>query len=108
MGPSNPREYQDVISTLDRLAPLAESTGGSVRRIAQNKGDMKIPILIARAESSRYAGDDFIALKDTKSETLIGLSLYPLLQGGWGLLVLGLGLLALWIAEAGGFRRFIR
>jgi len=108
VGPSNPREYQDVISTLDRLAPLTESTGGSVRRIAQNKGDIKIPTLIARAESSRYAGDDFIALKDTKSETLIGLSLYPLLQGGWGLLVLGLGLLALWIAEAGGFRRFIR
>ena len=108
VGPSNPREYQDVISTLDRLAPLAESTGGSVRRIAQNKGDMKTPTLIARSESSRYAGDDFIALKDTKSETLIGLSLYPLLQGGWGLLVLGLGLLSLWIAEAGGLRRFIR
>jgi hypothetical protein len=108
VGPSNPREYQDVISTLDRLAPLADSTGGSARRIAQNKSDMKIPTLVARTETARYAGDDFIALKDTKSETLIGLSLYPLLQGGWGLLVLGLGLLALWIAEAGGFRRFIR
>ena len=69
VGPSNPREYQDVISTLDRLAPLAESTAGSVRRIAQSKGDMKIPMLIARAESSRYAGDDFIALKDTKSDS---------------------------------------
>lgn len=107
-GPSNPREFQDVLSTRDRLVTLSESTGGSARRIAENPGDMKVPNIIARGNTSRFAGDDFIALKDTKSETLLALSLYPLLQGLWGLLALGLILIALWISEAGGWRRLFR
>ena len=107
-GPANPREFQDVLSTKDRLLSLAERTGGSVRRVAENPGELNVPRIIARAEASRYAGDDFIALKDTKSETLLALSLYPLLQGGWGLLALGLLLIALWVSEGGGWRRMFR
>lgn len=107
-GPSNPREFQDVLSTRDRLLTLFESTGGSVKRIAEMSGEFKVPNIIARENTSRFAGDDFIALKDTKSETLLALSLYPLLQGLWGLLALGLMLIALWISEAGGWRRLFR
>lgn len=107
-GPSNPREFQDVLSTRDRLLTLFESTGGSVKRIAETPGEFKVPNIIARENTSRFAGDDFIALKDTKSETLLALSLYPLLQGLWGLLALGLMLIALWISEAGGWRRLFR
>ena len=107
-GPANPREFQDVISTRDRLLAFSENTGGSVRRIAENQGDMKVPNIIARSDTTRYAGDDFIALKDTKSETLIALSLFPFLQGAWGLLALGLMLFALWLSEAGGWRRLFR
>ena len=33
VGPENPREFQEVVSTPDRLKPLAEATGGTVRRI---------------------------------------------------------------------------
>lgn len=107
-GPSNPREFQDVLSTRDRLLTLFESTGGSVKRIAEMSGEFKVPNIIARENTSRFAGDDFIALRDTKSETLLALSLYPLLQGLWGLLALGLMLIALWISEAGGWRRLFR
>lgn len=107
-GPSNPREFQDVLSTRDRLLTLFESTGGSVKRIAETPGEFKVSNIIARENTSRFAGDDFIALKDTKSETLLALSLYPLLQGLWGLLALGLMLIALWISEAGGWRRLFR
>ena len=107
-GPSNPREFQDVLSTRDRLLTLFESTGGSVKRISEMSGEFKVPNIIARENTSRFAGDDFIALRDTKSETLLALSLYPLLQGLWGLLALGLMLIALWISEAGGWRRLFR
>ena len=80
-GPSNPREFQDVLSTRYRLLTLSESTGGSVKRSAETPGEFKVPNIIARENTSRFAGDDFIALKDTKRETLLALSLYPLLQG---------------------------
>ena len=33
VGPSNPLEMQDVVSTTEKLRPIAEATGGSVRRI---------------------------------------------------------------------------
>ena len=35
VGPENPREFQDVVSTPERLRPLAEATGGTVRRIGK-------------------------------------------------------------------------
>ncbi|MBM3637097.1 MAG: hypothetical protein FJX04_08460 [Alphaproteobacteria bacterium] len=107
-GPSNPREFQEVLSTRDRLLTLFESTGGSVKRVAETPGEFKVPNIIARDNTPRFAGDDFIALKDTKSETLLTLSLYPLLQGPWGLLALGFMLIILWISEAGGWRRLFR
>ena len=34
VGPANPRELADVFSDTERLRPIAEATGGSVRRIA--------------------------------------------------------------------------
>jgi hypothetical protein len=37
IGPANPAEFQDVISTTDRLAPIAEATGGSVQRVSQRQ-----------------------------------------------------------------------
>lgn len=97
-----------MLSTRDRLLTLFESTGGSVKRIAETPGEFKVPNIIARDKTSRFSGDDFIALKEAKSETLLALSLYPLLQGLWGLLALGLMLITLWISEAGGWRRFFR
>ena len=38
IGPANPAEFQDVISTTERLAPIAEATGGSVRRRRRDGG----------------------------------------------------------------------
>ena len=39
VGPENPREFQDVVSTSDLLKPLAQATGGTVRRISAGAGD---------------------------------------------------------------------
>ena len=33
VGPENPLEYQEVVSTTEKLRPLAESTGGSSKRL---------------------------------------------------------------------------
>ena len=34
VGPDNPLELQEVVSTTEKLRPLAEATGGGVRRLA--------------------------------------------------------------------------
>ena len=39
VGQENPLEMQDVVSTTEKLKPLAEATGGSVRRISAGAGD---------------------------------------------------------------------
>ena len=39
VGQENPLEMQDVVSTTEKLRPLAEATGGTVRRIAAGPGD---------------------------------------------------------------------
>jgi hypothetical protein len=38
VGPENPREFQEVVSTTEKLRPLAEATGGTVRRIGTAHG----------------------------------------------------------------------
>ena len=39
VGPENPLEFQEVVSTTEKLRPLAEATGGSVRRLAARPDD---------------------------------------------------------------------
>jgi hypothetical protein len=43
VGVENPREVREVISTLDKLRPLAEATGGSVRRISAGGEEIALP-----------------------------------------------------------------
>ena len=38
VGPENPLEMRDVVSTPEKLRPLAEATGGSVRRLSTGSG----------------------------------------------------------------------
>ncbi len=62
VGPANPRELVDVFSDTERLRPLAEATGGSVRRLAEAGGGLAIPRLqIAR--SGRLSGSDWIGFR---------------------------------------------
>lgn len=49
VGPENPREFQDVVSTTDKLRPLAEATGGTARRLATQGDD------VGAAASRRHA-----------------------------------------------------
>ncbi len=108
VGPANPREFQDVLSTTDRLAALAEMSRGSVRRVADQPKDAHVPTILTLSDATRYAGADFIALRDTKSETVLGIKLWPLLQGVWGVLLLVGALVALWVGEFGGFQKLRR
>ena len=64
VGPENPREFQEVVSTTEKLRPLAEATGGTVRRIgAGSGGDITLPRIVAMRDSPIYGGSDYAAIK---------------------------------------------
>jgi hypothetical protein len=101
VGPANPREYQEVASTTDKLRPLAEATGGSVRRVATAAGDTpRIPTIVALSGATRYAVGDTMGIKVTDASVVRGMGVLPVFLGFAGLVLLAASLLATWLSEA--------
>jgi hypothetical protein len=99
VGADNPREFRDVVSTLEVLRPLAEATGGSVRRLANEQGALMLPRFVRMSDSAAYAGRDYIGLRRRGVSEVQGVSRVPLGIGLMGLIVL-LGTVVLaWVWE---------
>ena len=108
VGLVNGQEFADVLSTPDKLADLAQATGGSIRRLAAHEGDaIHLPQILRMRGSSSYAGADYIGLKRNDLSRLTSLASTPLGLGFPGLLGLGGFVLLLWLREAfpKGWRR---
>jgi hypothetical protein len=100
IGPENPRELADVFSDTERLRPLAEATGGSVRRLESGSGDgLVVPRIAAVRSGARMWGADWIGLKPSDSAVVRGVSVYPLGLGLVGLGALLGAVLAAWLVE---------
>ncbi|HWT29748.1 MAG TPA: hypothetical protein VN240_01845, partial [Propylenella sp.] len=99
MGPANPAEFQDVISTTERLAPIAEATGGSVRRIGDGSG-VSLPRISAVSSRAPAEGRDWIGLRRSEATVLKSVDQLPLLGGLLGLALLVGSFAALWFREA--------
>ena len=100
VGPENPREFQEVISTTDKLKPIAEETGGTVRRIGTSGTDaVTLPRFAAMRESPLYGGSDYVGIKRTGASVVTGVGVAPLAIGFIGLLVLLGSVLAGWLWE---------
>jgi hypothetical protein len=99
VGPANPREFQRVASTTDLLKPIAEATGGSVRRVVNDGGAVTVPRLLAVAAGERATGDDWIGVREPAASVVRGLHILPLMAGIIGLLLLIGGLAATWARE---------
>jgi hypothetical protein len=97
IGPANPAEFQDVVSTTERLRPVAEAMGGSVRRLEADGGIPRISVVSARAPAS---GRDWIGLRRSQASVLKSVDRLPLLGGVLGLALLAGGFVALWYREA--------
>jgi hypothetical protein len=104
VGPENPIEFQDVLSTLDKLKPLAVATGGGARRLAGAGGAIVLPRLAAMYDSPVYSGDDFIAVRRTQASELRGIGVLPMAIGFLGLALLLGGILVGWLVEGRRFR----
>ena len=105
VGPENPLEFQEVVSTPEKLRPLAEASGGSVRRLSARAGDpIDVPRIVAMHSSPVYAGADYIGVKRTGASELIGVAETPLAAGFLGLAALLGALIWVWFREGGGAR----
>ena len=106
VGPENPREFQEVVSTTEKLRPLAEATGGTVRRIADgDTGAIAMPRLLEMRDSPIYGGSDFVAVKKTGASEVKGIGFVPLAIGFLGLLVLLGSVILTWLYEGRGGAR---
>ena len=102
VGPENPREFQEVVSTTEKLKPLAEATGGTVRRIADGPdGAITMPRLLEMRDSPIYGGSDYAAIRKTGASEVKSIGFSPLAIGFLGLLVLLGSIVFGWLYEGG-------
>jgi hypothetical protein len=89
VGPENPREFREVVSTTQKLRPLAEETGGTVRRLSKDaSGEIALPRVVEMRDASMFGGADYIGIKRTGASTLKGVEVAPLAIGPWAMLAL--------------------
>ena len=99
VGPQNPREYTDVLSTASLMRPISETTGGTAQRLRDLGGELDVPRIVAMREARSYAGNGWIGMKITDASTLKGVDRLPLLFGLLGLAILLGALSMMWYRE---------
>ena len=99
LGPANPREFQEIASTTERLQPIAGATGGSVRRIAKDDGGLELPRLLQVRAGARASGSDWIGVREANASVVRGLNMFPVFAGLIGLLLLMASVTAAWARE---------
>jgi hypothetical protein len=103
VGPQNPREFQDVVSSTETLRVLAETKGGTVRRIASGtRGEIVMPRITALRDGLVYGGADYAAIKRTGASEVKGIGSMPLAIGFLGLALLLGSTVAAWVHEGRG------
>ncbi len=99
VGPANPREFAEVTSTTEVLAPFTAATGGDARRLTDTAGDLALPRIVAMRSSETYRGDDWLGLKMRDASVVRGIGVLPMFAGLLGLLLLVGALAATWARE---------
>ncbi|NVK35442.1 MAG: hypothetical protein HWE23_13230 [Rhodobacteraceae bacterium] len=99
IGPQNPLEFTDVISTTDKLSELTELTGGSTQRLLGTNSEANIPRILPMRQGTRFTGDGWIGLKVSNASILKGIDHVSLLSGLLGLAILFFALSMTWYRE---------
>ncbi len=107
VGAANAQEFRNVVSTTDILQPIADETGGSVRRLNQNT-EFVLPRIVDVSTGVRFTGSDYIGLRSNTAYVVKGVGLLSFMSGFLGLLLLFAGIILSWFREARGFMRLTR
>jgi hypothetical protein len=98
VGPPNPREFAEVTSTTEVLAPLAHATGGDVVRIEEGS-HVHVPRILAVRSSDTFKGEDWLGLRVREASVVRGIGVLPVFAGLIGLLLLIGSLAGTWMRE---------
>jgi hypothetical protein len=98
VGPPNPREFAEVTSTTDVVAPIAAATGGSARRLDTGNG-LSMPRVLAVRSTDMFEGADWIGLKMRDANVVRGIGVLPIFSGLLGMLLLLASLVTTWARE---------
>jgi hypothetical protein len=98
VGPANPREFTEVTSTTEVMAPLTNATGGDSRRLTETTG-VTMPRIVPVRSGDTFKGDDWIGLKMREASVVRGIGVLPMFAGLLGLLLLIGSLAATWARE---------
>ncbi len=100
VGPINAPEFQDTVSTTEKLAPVADASGGSIRRIGSTlTGGVSLPNIVPVRAGAEASGRDWIGMRTTNDSVLRSVSRVPLFAGFFGLALLLLALGSMWYRE---------
>jgi hypothetical protein len=97
VGPANPREFAEVTSTAEMVAPIVNATGGAAVRIEDGSSVHLPRILGVRGDTFR--GDDWMGLRVREASVVRGIGVLPVFAGMIGLLLLIGILAAMWTRE---------
>lgn len=98
VGPANPREFAEVTSSTNVVAPLSNATGGDARRLDEGNG-LRVPRVVGVRSSETFKGDDWLGLKMRDASVVRGIGVLPVFAGLLGLLLLVGALAATWARE---------
>ena len=100
VGPINAPEFQDTVSTTEKLQPAADQTGGSVRRLETTlTGGVGVPGVVPVRATGEAVGRDWIGLRTTNDSILKSVSRVPLFAGFFGLALLLMAMGSMWYRE---------
>lgn len=97
IGPPNPKEFSNVISTEKLLKPIVEKTGGKIMRVSKNADDL--PRILSVRNGTNAKGNGWIGLRNTHATILKGVNQISLFSGLFGLALLILSFAAVWTRE---------
>ncbi|TCU78327.1 hypothetical protein EDE08_101106 [Bradyrhizobium sp. R2.2-H] len=98
VGPTNPKEFSEVTSTVDTLKPLTQATGGDAVRVASGSS-VELPRILPVRSASVFHGDGWMGVRMRDASVVKGVGVLPIFSGLIGLLLLLGAFAATWVRE---------
>ncbi|WP_431201744.1 hypothetical protein ACQ86E_21815 [Bradyrhizobium betae] len=98
VGPTNPKEFSEVTSTIDTLKPLTQATGGNAVRVVDG-ASVELPRIVPVRSAGMFAGDGWMGVRMRDASVVKGVGVLPIFAGLIGLLLLLGAFAATWVRE---------
>lgn len=102
VGPLNPKEFEDVRATEDKLAPVVAQSGGGMHWLASETGragDLKLPSIRRLSSQRTMSGRNWIGLRQNNQYVVRSAHNINLIAAPLALLILSVLVLAAWYRE---------